>query len=319
MGIYLLHTFLKRQCKDVVQKKHFIQLKNKRVAVDTSIYLYLFSQENRLLENFYDLCSTFYIHKITPIFIFDGKPDEDKKDELALRKEKKQNAEKEYTELIEYLKQRDNNEELEMYEKKLNALKKQFLRIHTYHIRKVKSLITAFGMMYIDAPSESDALCSYLCVNNIVDACISEDTDMFVYGCPTIYRGLDLKTNSVFVYTNTSIMKHLNIEFPNFQMLCLLCDNDYYKTGNTMFSIYKKYKQYIEKYKKDDYSIIREDFVKKYQKHGNIDDYFNVYDKYNISKYKNSFVEYDSLKIQNTNYDKEQITKIMKKCKFYFV
>lgn len=337
MGIYLLNTFLKTECSNVFDKKQFIQLKNKRVAIDTSIYMYLFSHDNKLIENFYDLCTIFLIHNIKPLFIFDGKPGDDKKDELLIRKEKRKKAEKEYTELINYLESIDDVKERNVYENKLNYLKNKCIRIINKDITMIKELITSFGMEYIDAPGESDSLCSYLCIHNVVDACISEDTDMFVYGCPKIFRGLDLKKNTVDVFSIKDIINNLGIDFYTFQMICLLCDNDYYKTGNNMFSIYKKYKKYIENTKINDNTKNTKinnntkisnkniennvflQFIKENQKKENIDDYLNIYDKYNIFNYHELYSKYKNMEIKTTNYDIDKIQTIIKQSNIYFV
>ena len=56
-------------------------------------------ENDKLIENFYLLCSTFLYYKIVPIFIFDGKPTKEKDEELKIRKEKKEESENEYKKL----------------------------------------------------------------------------------------------------------------------------------------------------------------------------------------------------------------------------
>ena len=65
----------------------------------------------------------------------------------------------------------------------MEQLKKQFINITKSHIAQVKELITAYGCTYYDAPGEADELCAMLTIKGKVWACLSEDMDMFVYGC----------------------------------------------------------------------------------------------------------------------------------------
>jgi 5'-3' exonuclease len=62
------------------------ELSGKTIAVDISIYLYKFSTDNSLIENMYLMMSIFRHYKIIPIFIFDGKPPDEKKELLEKRK-----------------------------------------------------------------------------------------------------------------------------------------------------------------------------------------------------------------------------------------
>jgi 5'-3' exonuclease len=71
---------------------HLQSLSNKTVVVDTSIYLYKFAAENAIAENMYLLISIFKKYKIRPIFIFDGKPPDEKKDLLIQRRNDKKEA-----------------------------------------------------------------------------------------------------------------------------------------------------------------------------------------------------------------------------------
>jgi hypothetical protein len=62
----------------------------------------------------------------------------------------------------------------------MEQLKKKFISIKYDDIQNVKTLLQAYGMTYFEAPGEADILCAKLVTNNIVYACLSEDTDMFV-------------------------------------------------------------------------------------------------------------------------------------------
>ena len=80
MGIKNLNRFLLDNCnKKSIKKFHLKQLENKKVVIDTSIYLYKFIADDSLLENMYLFISIMKSYNIEPIFVFDGKPPAEKK------------------------------------------------------------------------------------------------------------------------------------------------------------------------------------------------------------------------------------------------
>ena len=60
------------------------------------------------------------------------------------------------------------------------------MRITLDDINVVKELLNTLGIMYIDAPYEADEICAKLVLDKKVYACLSDDTDMFAYGCSKI-------------------------------------------------------------------------------------------------------------------------------------
>ena len=94
MGIKYLNRILRSQCSDAIQETHLWNLRNKKIAVDISIYMYRFKTEDALIENIYLMVSLFKLYKITPIFVFDGKPPEEKYPEIRARKDSKRDRKK---------------------------------------------------------------------------------------------------------------------------------------------------------------------------------------------------------------------------------
>ena len=94
MGIKNLNRFLLDQCKKTAIKKTPLKhLRGKMIVIDTSIYMYKFSGQDALLENFYLMISLFRKHHIVPLFIFDGKPPPEKRALLVERHNIKKQAE----------------------------------------------------------------------------------------------------------------------------------------------------------------------------------------------------------------------------------
>jgi len=210
-------------------------LEGKRIAIDISIYLYKYEGDDMLLENMYLMLSIFRHHNITPIFIFDGKPPPEKKELLMKRKEDKQEAQKEYEKLQKSL---DNNIDFDESEKQeivstMDQLKKQFIHINKDKIESVKELIRAYGATYYDAPGEADELCALLVLKKKVWACLSEDMDLFVYGCPRVLRYFSLMNHSVVLYHMKGILDELSLNQKEFREICILSGTDYNINANT--------------------------------------------------------------------------------------
>ena len=70
MGIPNLNKLFLEKSKTNINKIHLNTLANKKIVIDTSIYLYKFMGQEKFIENFYLMISTFLYYKITPIFIY---------------------------------------------------------------------------------------------------------------------------------------------------------------------------------------------------------------------------------------------------------
>ena len=244
MGVKLLNRFIKINCNNIesITKVGLYKLSNKVVAIDTSIFMYRFAQDNGIYEGFYNMCSLLRRYNIIPLFVFDGKPPKEKESELKQRSEEKKNAERRYNKLEELLNNTNNENDIEEIKQNMDVLRKKFIRIKGSDVVNVKKIITAFGLMYMDAPGESDELCAYLALNNEIYAVMSEDMDMFVYGCPIIIRYFSMTNHNCVMYRTDKIIKSLNMEPIHFKQLCILGGTDYKKSRyNNIFTYHKKY------------------------------------------------------------------------------
>lgn len=255
MGIRYLNRFLLDKCSH--KSIHKIQLKfleNKTLVIDTSIYLYKFINENALLENMYLFISLLKNYKIKPIFIFDGKPPIEKKELLIKRYIEKKEAEKKYMNLKSTITDMSINDMTEEEKKELmmelENLKRQFARITENDITQVKQLMDAYGVVYFDAPSEADQLCAYLVNKEKAWGCISDDMDMFLYGCPYVIRNISLINHTAMLYDTVSILEDLEISKKNFIEIMVLSGTDYnIKTNTSLLQTMNFYNDY-NKYSK---------------------------------------------------------------------
>ena len=261
MGIPNLNRYLIKTCSNCIENKKLEFLSGKTIVIDTSIYLYKFLGQDKLIENFYLLIYTLKHYNITPVFVFDGKPPEEKKEILSKRKESKENAEIEFNALTLKLSQSNlSNNEIENINSQLSKLRKQFIRVKNEYILSVKKLITICGSSYIESSGEADIVCAEMVINGQAWACLSDDMDLFVYGCNRVLRYISLINHTVIFYNFDEILANLKIDFDNFKKILVLSGTDYNtENTNNVFSIFKFYK----KFKKTKQNICFYDWLEK--------------------------------------------------------
>jgi exonuclease-1 len=63
--------------------------------------------------------------------------------------------------------------------------------IQPAHAKQFVEALKQRNIPYIVAPYEADAQMAYLALNNLVDAVLTEDSDLLCYGCPTVFFKMD--------------------------------------------------------------------------------------------------------------------------------
>lgn len=227
MGIRHLNKFLRGNCPNSIQYTNVAELSGKKIAVDISIYLYKYEADDLLLENMYLMLSIFRYYNVIPIFIFDGKPPQEKKALLLKRREDRVQAIEEFDKLKALLNNSMEYDDKQEIIANMDQLKKQIVQISRDKIEKVKQLIRAYGATYYDAPGEADELCASLVIKKQVWACLSEDMDLFVYGCTRVLRYFSLVGHSVVLYNIKGIFEELNMTHKEFKEICILSGTDY--------------------------------------------------------------------------------------------
>jgi flap endonuclease-1 len=252
MGIRNLNKYLLQNCHNSIRNIHLSELKNKKLSVDISIYLYHFERNGNLIDGIYDMINIFKFYNIIPVFIFDGKPPNEKKYILQERNKQKEKNKEKINELTDIL----NNTSNECIEEKNNILsnieklKRQTIFITREKIEQVKNIIRMNGATYYDAPQEADELCSILTIREQVWGCVSDDMDMFVYGCTRIIRYFNIFNRTAKLYNINEILFELNVSFNDFKQICILSGTDYNIYNNKYnllksINLYNQYQKYI--------------------------------------------------------------------------
>jgi len=323
MGIKYLNRFLKDNALSSIKFTKISEFSGKKIAVDISIYMYRYAADNTLIENIYLMLSIFRYYNIIPIFIFDGKPPIEKKELLIKRREDKKEAEEEYKKLKKILEINNDMDDSEKQDiiSNMDILKKKFINISKTDIENVKELIRAYGATYYDAPGEADELCAMLTIKEKVWACLSEDMDMFVYGCPRVIRYLSLLNHTAVLYEMKGILTELGITQKELREICIISGTDYNnlsddkKKEQTLYTTLKYFKKFHkEKPSSDFYEWLMEktDYIKEYKL------LLKIYDMFDLSKNHYDIKIFKDIKIINGPMKKEDINNILKTDGFIF-
>ena len=293
MGIKLLNRLIQTRCKNSHNLIPLMKLKGKIIVVDISIYLYRFKSRGVLIENMYLMCGIFRYYDIIPLFIFDGVPPAIKDVELNKRKCDKIKAFEKY----KILSQRFGESHFgQRNMREMERLRRMMTTINRDDINNVKEIISLYGLTYIVASKEADEICAALVKSGKAYACLSEDTDLFVYGCPLILRYLSLKNHTVVLYNYNKVLCELNLSDTKFRELCVISGTDYNRHENmNIINNYELYKGDINIYLTKDQT--------------------NIYDIFDI---KNNNI-FDNLLIENGTINKLGLVEKMKDYNFVFV
>lgn len=239
MGVPHLNALMKKKttCKSIYKIKLF-DLANKIITVDVNIYMYKFLAQDKLIENFHKMLKIFNQNSITPIFVFDGAPPKEKYDTLNERKKQKNEMIKKY-----------KNIDLDKLDKHQSSIIKQSTTVVSkHHFKMVQQLFDFYNVNWIIAEGEADDTCAHMVIKGDAWACLSQDMDMFIYGCPRVLRNINLNLKSVMMYDTANILKDLELTQNTFREICVYSGTDYNKNN---VNIKKSFKQYYEFCKSD--------------------------------------------------------------------
>lgn len=173
------------------------ELKDRKIAVDTSQMLYQFlssirqkdgtpltDKKGRVTSHIMGLSTripNLMNRGLKLCFVFDGKPPILKSNVQIERMQRKKIAEERFY----AAKEKGDTEEMYKYAKQSVKLTKEF-------IEESKELIAAFGLPVIQAPAEAEAQASFMCRKGGVWAVASSDHDCLLYKSPRLITSLTL-------------------------------------------------------------------------------------------------------------------------------
>eukprot|EP00850_Spirogloea_muscicola_P024266 SM000541S18027 [mRNA] locus=s541:115:3563:+ [translate_table: standard] len=190
-----------------------------------------------------------------PVYVFDGQPPDLKKEELKKRFSKREDA----TEGLAQAQEVGEKEAIEKYSKRTVRVTKQ-------HNDDCRRLLTLMGVPVVQAPSEAEAECAWLCKTGKVYAVASEDMDSLTFGSTRFLRHLmdpAARKVPVMEFEISKVLEGLQLTMEQFVDMCILCGCDYCDTirGIGPQSALKLIRQHgsleavLEHLNKDRYSI----------------------------------------------------------------
>lgn len=270
MGIKELTAFITSKAPNAIQKKSLAELvskntinTNKKVAIDTSLYLYKFkySSGENFLVRFFEQINRLAINNITPIYVFDGMPPIQKMSIIQNRKEKRDSYTQKITELTEQLDlnneniiSNDNSNDTHTLQETNKQLKSEIIKLNRKsicitkeNIKQLKYFLDLLNIRYIHGNCEADLVCSKLNELNLVDMVLSDDMDHLTSGTKTLVRDFHVNNNQVTTYCLSTILETLDISYDKWIEFCIMCGCDYLKRipkmgPNTSFKYIKEYK-----------------------------------------------------------------------------
>lgn len=171
MGIKGLDKFIRDNTIYTIRYEKMDILNNKSVIIDISclLYRYILHNEDKFMNIFKSILRKMEIHKVKPIFIFDGKAPDEKQNTILKRKEKMNNAISDVESMendkilikdinkdlsvTQYLvkkylnKEHDNKTYINhkilesIINNKINKTQKKTLQINNYHITQIKEYL----------------------------------------------------------------------------------------------------------------------------------------------------------------------------------
>lgn len=248
MGIKGLNRYLKKVCSQNSIKKITIhEMKNKTIVIDSSIFIYRFLEKDKLMECMFRMATSFLQNDITPIYIFDSKPEEQKKNLVIKRTEKRKQAYMKYTELQKCMDNNTHTEEEEKdIQKQLRKWKIQSTRVTMEHLRQTKEILQCMGIEYYEALYEADGLCANFIRSKKAWACMSDDMDMLAYGCDFIIREWNIYTQEGTLYNTDSICNDIGIKNKDLCSTLVLMGNDYGSSRVPIDTVLQWYITYSE-------------------------------------------------------------------------
>jgi flap endonuclease-1 len=272
------------------------------------------------------MLSIFRHYNIIPIFIFDGKPPPEKRALLIKRKEDRQEAQEEYEQLKKQLtslqESNDDDNDKQDIISAMDQLKKQFVQINKEKIEKVKRLIRSYGATYYDAPGEADELCALLVIKKKVWACLSEDMDLFVYGCTRVLRYFSLIGHTVVLYYMKGILDELDITQTEFKEICVLSGTDYNINAdgnNDKINLRQTFKYFHKFRNMNDDNIKFYDWLLQHTDYiSDLDLLNNINKMFNLDVNHENLNAFNNIKIVNGPIRQDEIKNIMKDEDFIF-
>lgn len=297
MGIKNLNKLLKEHCSEGIRTISLKKLQNTCIAIDTSIYLYKYSYFGDALKNFERQIAHLLSNKITPVYLFDGKPGAEKDELIKKRREQYRGKKEEIKRMKDRLEEikaeiasitddngtvGENNEEtlqckreeIDMLMKQIKKKEKTTIKIDWDMVKDLKKMLDEAGIFYFECPGETDLYVKEFFKRDLIQYVITEDLDFLTHQCPKVLYNYKASSNTCSFYNYNIIIKELGLSPSMFIDLCIMYGCDYtgtikgigHKTGYKFIKQYGSIEEILKNKKKFsdckcDYKMARTTFT----------------------------------------------------------
>jgi 5'-3' exonuclease len=265
------NKFLKSYCgEDIYTTVNLSEYAYKKIAIDISLYLHKYKVVcgDDWIKAFINLVICLRKNNIHCVFIYDGKAPDEKDSEhedRKIAKDKLRSTLKKLEESLElYHSSGELNEtlldlienrrspskkilkrddiDIEWITEKIEYKRKQIVNISQDDLNLTRELFTLLKIPFYIAPTEAEKMCSKLCIDGVVDAVLTEDTDVIAYASPVFLSKIDTFKGTCQELIHSQILERLELDNNEFLDLCIMCGTDYNKNLPKIgaISAYKK-------------------------------------------------------------------------------
>jgi 5'-3' exonuclease len=262
MGIKSLSQHLRKNHPELFKPVHLSEYAFKKVAIDTSLYMhkYKYIYQDKWLKGFLGLVSCLRKNEIHCVFVYDSSAPIEKEGERAERAKQREKIENDLLNLQSAVNKYINDNELDpilnefkvikpvkqslfgfedtepkeqidlkAIETKVNRLQSNIISIRPEDFQMTKDLFEILKIPYYNAPMEAETACSDLCKRGLVDAVLSEDTDVLAYGAPTFLTKIDTNSSICYKIDFQEVLEAMKLSADTFLDFCIMCGCDYNK------------------------------------------------------------------------------------------
>jgi flap endonuclease-1 len=255
MGIQDLTKFLRDTCPGIYEEIHLAEYAFKKVAIDMSIYMCRYKAKGDLwLGSLINLIACLRRNEIHAVFIYDTSAPPEKDNERKERAEARDKTDLRICSLEDALDEYYKTDVvspvlIEFYEKrsdKLPSLRNKASRIDIKFIQDAvtrmrsqqfvitpedyaltKELLDIMNVPYFNAPMEAETMAADLCKRGLVDAVLTEDSDVVCYETPIWLSKIDTAANKCMRINYQSLIATLEFSSDELLDFCIMCGCDY--------------------------------------------------------------------------------------------
>lgn len=200
------------------------------VAVDASNWLYKYMTTTTRFTNTDDYTDNdgnelpnligvprgirkFIKNNINPVFVFDGKPNDLKAEEIERRRKIRQEAEE---------KAKESNNKIEK-----SKYKSRSQRLNPEIIETTKTILDYLDIPYMTAPQAAESQTAVMSQSNLFDAALTEDYDSLIFKAQTTVRKFTTSSNDIELMSFEDTVSKHDISHDQLILATILCGTDY--------------------------------------------------------------------------------------------